>query len=149
MLFHFFNVECPRLGKEEVRLHTDSCTGQNKNNIILGYLILRVAHGFHHDILWYFMDVRHTKFRPDEYFGNIQQHVGVRSNVLSIGEMVSEIEKSAESSHCVLFPIGNIKNWKVVTDSFQFLPVLRKFFAYKIRIRAVDENQTRRVIVDV
>ena len=52
MLHHFFNVECPRLGESEVlHLHTDSCTGQNKNSIVLGYLILRVAHGFHDEIL--------------------------------------------------------------------------------------------------
>ena len=95
------------------------------------------------------MEVGHTKFHPDEGFGKIRQHVGVHSNVLSIGEMVSEIDKSAESSRCVLFLVEYIKNWKVVTDSFHFLPGLRKFFAYKIRIRAVDENQSRRLIVDV
>jgi len=150
MLDHFFEVVNTRLGKAEVlHLHTDSCTGQNKNNIVLGYLMLRVGHGLHDEIVWHFMEVGHTKFRPDEGFGNIRQHVGIRSNVLSIGELVSAIEASAISARCVLFPVEHIRNWKAVSDTFHFLAGLRKFFAYKIHIRAVVENDARRVIVDV
>eukprot|EP00171_Calliarthron_tuberculosum_P002286 IDg2286t1 len=150
MLHHFLSIECPLLGRSKiVHFHSDSCTGQNKNNIVLGYFMLRVAHGFHDDIFWHFMEVGHTKFRPDEGFGSIRTHLDGRSNVLSMNELISEILKSAESARCVLFPTEEIRNWKSVSDTFNFLAGLKKFFAYKIHIRAGDVNGKRNVVVDV
>lgn len=34
--------------------------------------MVRVAHGYHERIEWNFMEVGHTKFRPDEGFGAIR-----------------------------------------------------------------------------
>ena len=40
MLHHLFEVH--GLGEKDVHLHTDNCGGQNKNNIMVGYLLWRV-----------------------------------------------------------------------------------------------------------
>lgn len=150
MLDYFFRVNCPYLGTSRViNLHSDSCTGQNKNNIVLGYFMLRVAHNMHDEIIWNFMEVGHTKFRPDEGFGCIRRHVENKCNILSMSEMVEAVKESAVSSQCVLFPVNEIRNWKKCSEYFEFMAGLRKYFAYKIHIRAEYVCGQRNVLVDV
>lgn len=57
------------LGEKTVRLHADNCTGQNKNNYVMWYLLWRVMNGLHERISLSFMMPGHTKFEPDGYFG--------------------------------------------------------------------------------
>lgn len=59
------------------------------------------------------MVVEHTKFRPDEGFRNIWQHVDRRSNVLSIPELSREVSSRSDSSLRFLFSVEAIQNWKV------------------------------------
>ena len=49
MLHHFF--EHHGLGEKTVRLHADNCGGQNKNSIMVQYLLWRVMTGLHTDYL--------------------------------------------------------------------------------------------------
>ena len=56
MLHHFFEVH--GLSEKDVHLHTDNCGGQNKNNIMVGYLLWRVLTG---NITLSFMIAGHTK----------------------------------------------------------------------------------------
>ena len=67
MLNYFFNHH--GLGETTVTLHADNCTGQNKNNTMMQYLMWRVLTGLHHTINISFMVVGHTKFPPDGCFG--------------------------------------------------------------------------------
>jgi len=57
------------LGEKTVQLHADNCTGQNKNNYVMWYLMWRVMNGLHKRITLSFMMPGHTKFEPDGYFG--------------------------------------------------------------------------------
>ena len=57
------------LGEIEANLHADNCTGQNKNNYVIWYLMWRVMNGLHKKITLSFMVPGHTKFAPDRYFG--------------------------------------------------------------------------------
>ncbi|MCP4104021.1 MAG: hypothetical protein GY749_00550, partial [Desulfobacteraceae bacterium] len=57
------------IGEEEASLHADNCTGQNKNNYVIWYLMWRVMNGLHKRITLSFMIPGHTKFAPDRYFG--------------------------------------------------------------------------------
>lgn len=93
------------------------------------------------------MEVRHTKFRPYETFGSIRQHVDVRGDILRMKEMVTATPKSSKYSRCVLFPVEQIQNWKNVSATFNFLPGLRKWLAYKIQVQAVSINGSRNVLV--
>jgi len=150
MLHHFFSVTSPSIGKaRRLFLPSDSCIGQNKNNILLGYFMLRVAHGYNDKIIWQFMAVGHTKFRPDEGFGNIRRFVDGRVDILSMKEMMKAIENSSLSNKCVLFPVQSVQDWKEVSSTFNSLYGIRKFFAYKIHIRATVVDGKRSVVVDV
>lgn len=52
-----------------LKLHADNCTWQNKNNILLSYLCLRILCGWNDEIELSFMPVGHTKFSCDWAFG--------------------------------------------------------------------------------
>ena len=71
MLHHFFEVH--GLGEKDVHLHTDNCGGQNKNSIMVGYLLWRVLTGLHDNITLSFMIAGHTKFSPDWCFGLLKK----------------------------------------------------------------------------
>ena len=71
MLHHFFEVH--GLGEKDVHLHADNCGGQNKNNIMVGYLLWRVLTGLHNNITLSFMIAGHTKFSPDWCFGLLKK----------------------------------------------------------------------------
>ena len=57
------------LGEEEITIHADNCSGQNKNNAMIQYLAWRVLTGRHKRITYSFMVAGHTKFSPDGFFG--------------------------------------------------------------------------------
>lgn len=57
------------LGEEEIIIHADNCSGQNKNNAMIQYLAWRVLTGKHKRITYSFMVAGHTKFSPDGFFG--------------------------------------------------------------------------------
>ena len=57
------------LGEKEVHLHCDNCSGQNKNQYVLAYLMWRVITGHHKSISLNFLITGHTKFAPDWCFG--------------------------------------------------------------------------------
>ena len=66
-LHYFFDVH--GLGVTDVFLHMDNCTGQNKDNAMINYLMWRVMTGQHSNITYSFLVVGHTKFSPDWCFG--------------------------------------------------------------------------------
>ncbi len=49
-------------------LHADNCTGQNKNNTMVQYLVWRSMTERHTRITLSFLVVDHTKFSPDWCF---------------------------------------------------------------------------------
>ena len=85
MLYHFLSYVCLLLGKAtELHLHNDFCTGQNKNNIVSGYLMLCIAPEFQDRIVSIFMTVGHTKFRPGQGLGVIRQQFAVHVDVICL-----------------------------------------------------------------
>lgn len=69
--------------------------------------------------------------------------------VLCLWPLLKKNEQSSDSSRAVFFLIEEIKNWKEVAHSLNFLPRLRKFFSYKIHIRAEYSDGERKVVLDV
>ena len=61
------------LGEETVHLHADNCGGQNKNAIMVQYLLWRVMTKQHSEITLSFMIPGHTKFSPDWCFGLLKK----------------------------------------------------------------------------
>ncbi|XP_052268303.1 uncharacterized protein LOC127869685 [Dreissena polymorpha] len=67
MLHHHFSHL--GYGERNVVLHMDNCSGQNKNNAVIGYGMWRVLTGLHDSIEFSTMEAGHTKFSPDWHFG--------------------------------------------------------------------------------
>ena len=92
MLHHFFAHH--GLGEEKVHLHTDNCGGQNKNAIMVQYLLWRVMTGQHKDITLSFMIPGHTKFSPDWCYGLLKKKYR-RTKVGGLTDLVGVVNESA------------------------------------------------------
>ena len=71
LLHHF--LETYGVGEDHLELHADNCAGQNKNNIMMRYLMWHVATGLHKFACITFMVAGHTKFAPDWCFGLLKR----------------------------------------------------------------------------
>ena len=56
-------------GETSVHFHADNCTGQNKTQYLMYYLMWRVMIGLHKEVKISFLPVGHTNFSPDWCFG--------------------------------------------------------------------------------
>jgi len=92
MLHHFFVHH--GLGEETVHLHADNCGGQNKNAIMVQYLLWRVMTGQHKQITLSFMIPGHTKFSPDWCFGLLKKKYR-RTKVGGLTDLVEVVNGSA------------------------------------------------------
>lgn len=101
MLHHFF--ACYGLGERHLLLTADNCTGQNKNNAVLHYLLYRTITGLHAKIDWSFMLVGHTKFSPDAYFGLLKKQYR-RSRIYTYRQLIDIINSSTVKGCNVCHP---------------------------------------------
>ena len=92
-LHYFFDHHS--LGEKEVYLTADNCTGQNKNNAMLHYLLWRTLTERHTDVTLSFLVVGHTKFSPDWCFG-LFKRLYKRTKVGSLKAIADVTNKSAE-----------------------------------------------------
>ncbi|XP_038055787.1 uncharacterized protein LOC119727794, partial [Patiria miniata] len=93
-LHHFFLHY--GLGEENVELHCDNCSGQNKNNFVMWYFVWRTLHGFHDNVAVNFLIAGHTKFSPDWCFGLLKQRY--RKCVVScLGDLEEVVRTSTRS----------------------------------------------------
>ena len=67
MLHHYLDHHDVK--EKDVRLQADNCVGQNENNIVIQYLVWRVATGKSTKCSLSFLLAGHTKFAPDRFFG--------------------------------------------------------------------------------
>ena len=99
MLDYFFTHH--GLGETSVTLHADNCTGQNKNNTMIQYLMWRVLTGLHHKITISFMVVGHTKFAPDGCFGMVKRSFR-NTDVSSLADIEEVVQSSSVVNECQL-----------------------------------------------
>jgi hypothetical protein len=71
MVHHYLEFKLPSC--QHLLMHADNAVGQNKNNIVLGYLAWRILSGRNRTIRLSFMLPGHTKFAPDRFFGQIKK----------------------------------------------------------------------------
>ena len=96
MLHHHLFTKIPE-GKKII-LYVDNCSGQNKNQTIVGYLcyLVQILKRYP-EISLNFMLVGHTKFSPDCHFGTIKMR-GKQVFIRSILDLVGDngiVRKSA------------------------------------------------------
>ena len=82
-------------------LHADNCSGQNKNNTMMQYLMWRVLTGLHQSISLHFIITGHTKFSPDACFGLVKRKFR-RTDVRSLDDLARVVEESAACNICQL-----------------------------------------------
>ena len=99
MLDFFFSHH--GLGEATASLHADNCSGQNKNNTMVQYLMWRVLTGLHQTIHLHFMITGHTKFSPDACFGLIKRKFR-KTDVSSLDDLAHVVEESAACNICQL-----------------------------------------------
>uniref|UniRef100_A0A8W8MKS9 Uncharacterized protein n=1 Tax=Magallana gigas TaxID=29159 RepID=A0A8W8MKS9_MAGGI len=84
----------------DVKLHMDNCSGQNKNNTVIGYGMWRVMIGLHESVEFSMMESGHTKFNPDWHFG-LWKVKWRHSNVETLAEIAASVWKSSRNGHNV------------------------------------------------
>ena len=89
------------LGEATASLHADNCSGQNKNNTMVQYLMWRVLTGLHQTISLHFMITGHTKFSPDACFGLIKRKF-CKTAVSSLDDLARVVDESAACNICQL-----------------------------------------------
>lgn len=85
--------ETHSLHEENLIIHADNCSGQNKNNAMIQYLAWRVLRGKHKKITYSFMVPGHTKFSPDGFFGLFKLKLK-KSEVDDLEDLVKVVEES-------------------------------------------------------
>ena len=118
LLHHFFSVH--GFGETTTHLHADNCTGQNKNNFMLRYLMWRTLVGLHKSITLSFLMVGHTKFAPDWCFGLFKQ-LFRRSKVDCIDDIASVVDQSADVNVSQLVGTQEGQYWLQHTNGLRSL----------------------------
>ena len=129
MLLHSFKALGFRDSKK-IGLWSDSCTGENKNNIVLSFLSLLVGHDIIAEVDWRFLAVGHTKSNPDLMFGMIQSKMD-KSTAVNLEEILVEMNEIAHVSAHIM-DISKLRNWHHMTKNFKAVPNIKKRFHFSI-----------------
>ena len=124
LIHHYFETHTK--GERAAYLHTDNCTGQNKNNAVIQYLVWRVLTNQHDSMELSFMIVGHTKFSLDRFFGMFKK-LFRRSSVSTLSEVVSVTKKSTTSGKIIPQLIRNVDGTLEV-KFYQWTAFLGRFF---------------------
>ena len=125
-----------------MHFHADNCTGQNKNNASMHYLLWRTMTGKHCTAELSFMLVGHTKFAPDRYFGLIKR-LFWKSSIDSIIEMERVVKESTitgrNKAQLIRSPCGEKEvyfyQWTLFLQQF-FKPIPNILKYHKFRFDA-------------
>eukprot|EP00171_Calliarthron_tuberculosum_P022662 IDg22662t1 len=132
-MLHHFITDNDLHGAHKLILWSDSCTGQNKNNIVVAFLLMLVHNGVFDEIDWRFLAVGHTKFNPDLFFGMVRTALQ-RKTVLTIDQLVAVIT-SISNAEAHEFDASTIRDWHAAQKPFKNLPDIKKTFYFRIMIK--------------
>lgn len=135
-------------------LHADNCSGQNKNNAMIHYLLWRVMTGKHREIHISFMLAGHTKFAPDWCFGLFKRKF--RLTKVDCLADISAVAKACSSSGVLLPQLcGNEDGLVFVPtyawdthlfpQTFKKLPSIKKYHHFLLK---ADGSVTCKMYVD-
>ena len=163
MLDYFF--EHHGLGETTVTSHADNCTGQNKNNTMMQYLMWRVLTGLHHNITISFMVVGHPKFAPDGCFGLLKRAFR-KTEVSSLADIEQVVQSSSTVNECQLVGsqtgdvIVPVRDWSAfLSTKFRRLTGIKKYHHFhfstshpgvvKLQQHSEAEEEEQRLLKDV
>ncbi|XP_066918891.1 uncharacterized protein [Clytia hemisphaerica] len=111
---HHF-LENFNLGETDSHLHADNCSGQNKNNAFLHYLMWRIINGFHQKIEYSFMIAGHTKFSCDRCFGAFKKSFR-KTHVSSL----YDVAKVCDSTKCNISVLVGTHDQKIHVPTYDW-----------------------------
>lgn len=126
-LHHF--LETFGMKEKKLVLHADNCSGQNKNNAMMGYLLWRVATGRNTSVEMNFLVAGHTKFSCDQHFGYLKKKTR-RTRLSCLKDIVNAVESSAKGNMAQLVGSEDGEVKVKVYDWTSFL-VVRKIVGIK------------------
>ena len=145
MLNHFLNTHSDVGQAKTLYLQSDSCTSQNKNNIVLAYFAHRVALRLNERIVWSFMEVGHTHGHVDAGFGWVRSSLKRRHSAWGLPSLCKAIEQSTNEGHlhAVSFPAESFRDFKTLADAkyYDFFDI-RKTFVYEWEITGNREGNS-------
>lgn len=114
------------LKETHLHLHADNCSGQNKNNAVIQYLLWRVVTGKHQSITLSFMLAGHTKFAPDSMFGLFKRKY--RNSKVDCLADIENVVRQASPSGVLIPQLCGDEAGNVIVPMFGWDTYLLQFF---------------------
>ena len=129
-LIHYF-FDNYGTGGKHIHLHTDNCSGQNKNTYFLWYLMWRCLTGRHVPATLSFLLADNTKSSPDWAFGLLK-----RTFRVSGVNCLADISQVVSSSLMVNVPqLGGNEQGDVFVPIYDFASFLARYFKRFAKIK--------------
>jgi hypothetical protein len=117
MVYHALN-KFARIGKKELHITCDNCSGQNKNNLSLWFWAYLIMNEWYETITVNFMIPGHTKFLCDAFFGSIKK-VYRDHKINTIDDIQTVVNKSARGNEAIRFNQDSDWTWYNFTELFE------------------------------
>ena len=114
------------LGETNVELHSDNCSGQNKNKYVMWYMMWRVMNGLHKEITMNFLIAGHTKFAPDWGFGLLKKRY--RNCMASCLDDIANIVKSSTTTGMNIPRIVGTEDGTSLVNVYDWQTFLEPYF---------------------
>ncbi|EGZ25716.1 hypothetical protein PHYSODRAFT_247836 [Phytophthora sojae] len=123
MLAHFIETKLVPSGKTKLTVYTDNCSGQNKNNYVIKFLLTLVDMGIFEHVDFKFFVKGHTKNSCDRAFGHIRKHLA-SAECWTMQHVIDAVDAASANSVTVHVPRGSklFKSYKpVLTELYKRL----------------------------
>ena len=158
LLERFFSTHERIASARTLYAYSDSCSGQNRNNFMVAYLVIRVLDGYHERISWNFLIVGHTKFSPDQLFGLLKsifnrydvivpdELVHHAINNITIGNRARSKGYTINAEH-ITEEDQVFRHWKELVGLFRRFDGIKKKPIAEVRFDAIEVEGQRQVEV--
>ncbi|ETP40722.1 hypothetical protein F442_11999 [Phytophthora nicotianae P10297] len=129
MLEHFLLTKVLSEGKNRLTVYADNCSGQNKNNYVIKFLLAQVDMGLLKHVDYKFFVKGHTKNSCDRGFGHFRKHVA-KEDCYTVAHVVDAVKEAAANSVTVHISRGSsqFKTYKgVLTDLYKRLERIQQY----------------------
>lgn len=114
------------LGEQNVHLHCDNCSGQNKNKYVMWYFAWRAIMGLHKNITVNFMIAGHTKFAPDWCSGLIKQQY--RRSMVSCLRDIEDVVQASSVTGVNLPRLVGTEDGQITVPTYDWQSFLSPYF---------------------
>ena len=133
-VYHYLKVHRP-MKEKKIIAQADNCVGQNKNKFVFWFYSYLILIGFVEEVELHFLQVRHTKFACDSFFGLFSRKYNLTDTTLP--KDLQDIGNRVSNSSALLYgEEGRSWNWydwkSFLEGHFIDIKGLTKFFYYKL-----------------